>query len=177
MGGSSSVPIKILIIGPVNAGKTYLLRAMHKGVGKVVAPNPTDTYNVEIISCPRFGEKFMVYDLCGKPGMRLRRRQFYDATQGVILMVNCADMANIEEAKKDLEQLVEAVDLRTVPILVVANMVNTPGAASIDDIKDALQLNMVLANRSWEICRLRKNNQPDVDHILDQMLVFVYRPR
>ncbi|XP_041354417.1 ADP-ribosylation factor 6-like [Gigantopelta aegis] len=175
MGNCSSVPIKVLIVGPVNAGKTYLLYAMKMGVDKIIAPRPTQKYNVEIIISPKSHIRFVVYDICGKADKRPHQKNFYRGTHGVILVVNCSDSANIEEAKKDLEQLVGAVELRTVPILVVANMVNTPGAASVDDIKNALHLNTMLANRTWDICPLGKENQSDVDHILDDFVVFVYR--
>ena len=96
------------------------------GVKNIIATKPTDTFNVEHITSGS-GKRFMVYDLSGIPSMRSRQRSFYEATQGIVLVVNCPDKANIDEAKNDLDQLVGAVELSAVPVLVVANRVDSPG--------------------------------------------------
>ncbi|XP_041354430.1 ADP-ribosylation factor 6-like [Gigantopelta aegis] len=167
-----SSPIKIIITGPSLAGKSYLMYSWVLGVKNIIAIKPTDLFNVEHVTSGT-GKKFIVYDLSGAPNMRPRQRPFYEATQGIVLVVNCADKASIDEAKKDLDQLLGTVELSGVPMLVAANRVDSPDAVSCDDIKSKLDLESKLSSRKWKICNLTEGSQEDVDDVLRELDMLV----
>ncbi|XP_041352400.1 ADP-ribosylation factor 6-like isoform X2 [Gigantopelta aegis] len=147
MGQSKSVPIKILVVGPVGAGKTYLVQSLLLGVNSVNDLEPTESYNVDIIKSRKTGFKYNVYDICGKPADRPYHKMFYDETQGVILVINCSDMTKMEDAKNDLDELVGAYDLDRIPILVVANKLDNHDEIKQDrtpkGIEDSIKDNFI----------------------------------
>ena len=157
-------PIKIILTGPSPARKSCLVYSWVLGVKNIIATKPTDTFNVEhIVVRGSWCMTSAGYPICAP------ERCFYEATQGIVLVVNCPDKDNKEEAKNDLDQLVGAVELSAVPVLVVANSVDSPGAVFCDELKSKLELESKLFNRKWKICSLREGSQEDADHALQEL--------
>jgi GTPase SAR1 family protein len=66
-------------------GKTSLLYGWKIGCDNLLAPLPTDGFNVEQIK--HRGQMYIVWDLNGDPNYRTRWRQFYHGTNGTCSII------------------------------------------------------------------------------------------
>ncbi|XP_022334103.2 ADP-ribosylation factor-like protein 11 [Crassostrea virginica] len=120
MGGTCSgasvkgLPKKILIVGNSGAGKTHLLYSWLLGRGDL-DPVPTDSFNVERVTSD--GGVYMMWDLCGRMDFRLKRRQFFHGTDGVVYVIDPSSDA--DDAVKDLITVATDRDLSVVPFLIL----------------------------------------------------------
>ncbi|XP_062600690.1 uncharacterized protein LOC134262328 [Saccostrea cucullata] len=122
MGGTCSgpslkdLPKKILIIGNSGGGKTHLLYSWVLGTNDLDTV-PTDSFNVERVAVE--GKVYMVWDLCGRKDFRLKRRQFYHGTDGVVYIIDA--LSDIEDTIDDLAKVTMERDLNSLPFLVLIN--------------------------------------------------------
>ncbi|XP_061194354.1 uncharacterized protein LOC133202529 [Saccostrea echinata] len=122
MGGTCSgssrkdLPKKILIIGNSGGGKTLLLYSWVLGTNDLDTV-PTDSFNVERVTLD--GKVYMMWDLCGRKDFRLKRRQFYHGTDGVVYVIDTS--SDIEDAIDDLTKVAVERDLNSIPFLVLIN--------------------------------------------------------
>ncbi|XP_041352402.1 ADP-ribosylation factor 6-like [Gigantopelta aegis] len=178
MGGSYSTDVgyKILMIGPAGSGKNFLLQALTVGADNAVNETHTPGFETANLNSRRTKILYIIYNLSGEPAYRKLYKYFYPGTEGIIFMVNCADPNNIREASVDLDMILDARELRGLPILVIANKVDHHGAMDMEQLKTHLRLEAKLARRFWWICQLRNRYQFDVDIIMDTLDNFV-QPR
>ncbi|XP_048737761.1 uncharacterized protein LOC125652519 [Ostrea edulis] len=122
MGGTCSgvstindLPKKILIIGNSGAGKTHLLYSWLLGRNDLDTI-PTDSFNVERVSSDSV---YMMWDLCGREDFRLKRRQFFHGTDGVVYIID--PLSDKDDVVNDLTMVSTDRDLNQLPFLVLIN--------------------------------------------------------
>lgn len=86
---------------------------------------------------------------------------------GLIYIIDSNDMERIQESREELDALLEADELKDVPLLVLANKQDLPQAESLPKIVEGLGLRKL--NRQWHIQGCCAVNG---DGILDGMLKF-----
>ena len=59
---------------------------------------------------------------------------------GIIFIVDAADRTRFQEAKDELQGLLESQELAEVPFVVLGNKIDIPTAASEDELRNALGL-------------------------------------
>ncbi|CAM9244675.1 unnamed protein product, partial [Heterosigma akashiwo] len=93
----------IVFLGLDNAGKSTLLHRLTAGA--VSSLPPTERPHQEVF---QFGTtKFKAWDLGGHETVRYLWDDFSADSQGVIFMVDSADFERFEEAKEELQRLLE----------------------------------------------------------------------
>jgi small GTP-binding protein len=91
-----------------------------------------------------FGElEFLVWDLGGQDKIRPLWRHYFEGVQGVIFVVDSSDRSLFPVAKQEFHQIAQAPQLRSCPILVLANKQDMEGAVSTEELSQALELNVL----------------------------------
>ena len=80
---------------------------------------PTVGFNVESISHKNV--KFNVWDVGGQDKIRPLWRHYYTGTQGLIFVVDSADIDRLDEAKQELHKIINDREMKDAVILVFAN--------------------------------------------------------
>lgn len=120
------------------AGKTTILYQLHKG--ERVDTEPTLGFNVEVVE--HNGVRMTVWDLGGQEKIRDCWRKYFSQAHGIIFVVDSADSQRFEEAKRELERMLDDQNVkgRRVPLLVFANKQDSPLAANAQHMAEVLNL-------------------------------------
>lgn len=138
--------MRILMVGLDAAGKTTILYKLK--LGEIVTTIPTIGFNVETVEYKNIS--FTVWDVGGQDKIRPLWRHYFQNTQGLIFVVDSNDKERIEEAKDELQKMLQEEDLREAVLLVFANKMDLPNAMTPSEITDRLGLNQ-LRSRKWYI--------------------------
>ena len=125
---------KLLMIGLDSAGKTTILYKMK--LNDVVSAAPTIGFNLEEINVNNV--KIKVWDLSGQERMRSVWKHYFESVNGVIFVIDSSDVARINDARDELHSII--AEALGVPILILANKQDKPGALSYFELRDQLAL-------------------------------------
>eukprot|EP00004_Rigifila_ramosa_P008944 TRINITY_DN2040_c0_g1_i2.p2 TRINITY_DN2040_c0_g1~~TRINITY_DN2040_c0_g1_i2.p2 ORF type:complete len:229 (+),score=49.67 TRINITY_DN2040_c0_g1_i2:52-687(+) len=164
---------RILMVGLDAAGKTTIL--YHLKLGEVVETMPTIGFNVETIKyrsltctvwdvggqhkirplwrsamCCAVCCCAVLWCLCAAAPRAGWGRHYFTGSQGVIYVVDSADRDRLGEARDELAGMLGDEELRGVPVLVLANKQDLPGAATTSEVVDKLGLRELRA-REWYV--------------------------
>jgi len=133
-------------VGLDAAGKTTILYKLK--LGEIVTTIPTIGFNVETVEYKNIS--FTVWDVGGQDKIRPLWRHYFVNTQGLIFVVDSNDRERINEAKEELQKMLEEDELRDAVLLVFANKQDLPNAMSVSQVQEQLGLHN-LRSRSWYI--------------------------
>jgi ADP-ribosylation factor 1/2 len=134
------------MLGLDAAGKTTILYKFH--VGEVLATIPTIGFNVETVEYRNV--TFQVWDVGGQEKLRKLWRHYYTGTHALIYVVDSNDRHRVDEARTELERILEADEMRDAALLVYANKQDLPDAMTPSEIADKLGLHK-MRGREWYI--------------------------
>ena len=161
----SDRPAKILMLGLDGAGKTTVLYKLK--LNKVVDTVPTIGFTVESLSAVN-SVSFTVWDIGGQDKIRPLWRHYFVGTDGLIFVVDTADRHRLNEAKEELAWVLNSGELVGVPLVVLANKQDLPGALSPAYIAAKFDLPS-LNGRSWYIYGTNALNGDGLYEAIDQM--------
>jgi len=144
----SPKPLRILMVGLDNAGKTTILYKLK--VGETVMTIPTIGFNVESIQYKNL--KFTIWDVGGQQSIRQLWKHYYANTDGIIFVIDSNDTnrlkGNEHAAKEELHRLMSEAELSDAILLVFANKQDLPHAIKPEDLSDILELNSIKQNHN-----------------------------
>ncbi|KAF6028514.1 ARF1 [Bugula neritina] len=129
--------MRILMVGLDAAGKTTILYKMK--LGEIVTTIPTIGFNVETVEYKNIS--FTVWDVGGQDRIRSLWRHYFQNTQGLIFVVDSNDRERLQEARGELERMMNEDDLRDSILLIFANKQDLPNALSTAELTEKLGLN------------------------------------
>ena len=141
--------VRILILGLDNAGKTTILR---KFCGEPIdAIEPTLGFNIKTLEHKNY--QLNVWDVGGQKTIRAYWRNYFERTDGLIWVVDSADLARLQICKQELANLLGQEKLAGASLLILANKQDVRGALNADEIaKDlGLEEDLTFKNRHWSI--------------------------
>lgn len=145
----SKVPsdARILMLGLDGSGKSTLLYKLK--YNEAVVTVPTVGFNVEMLETKEKGFVLTVWDIGGQDMMRVHWEHYYQDTAGLVFVVDSKDKSRMTEAKQELEKILENKSLKDLPLIVLANKQDLPGATSVKDIAEMLNLKEICGKRHW----------------------------
>ncbi len=92
-------------------------------------------------------------DVGGQDKIRALWKHYFAGTQGLIYVVDAADVERIEEAKVELHRILQDREMSQVTVLVFANKQDLPGALSPGEMTQRLALNQLPGQRRVWNCQ------------------------
>lgn len=147
--GSKQPEAQVLLLGLDNAGKSTLLYKMK--FNACVSTVPTVGFNVEMMEARKRGRNIAltVWDVGGQRRMREHWKGFYQDGAAVVFVVDSSDTGRIEEARRELESTLRSEQLRSSPVILLANKQDVDGALTATEIQDRFNLRKMCAARDW----------------------------
>ena len=138
--------VTILLLGLDNAGKSSVLcLLLHEDVSKI-----SPTFGFDIRSTELCGKSCNLWDVGGQETIRHYWRNFFEEMDGLIWVVDSADLPRLELCRTQLVHVLQEERLQGIPVLIFANKQDVPGALSVREIAASLKLDE-LGSRDWEI--------------------------
>lgn len=142
------------MIGLDLSGKTTILYRLK--FGQYTNTVPTIGFNCEKIRSGGSdggtkGQNFLLWDVGGQDKTRPLWRSYTRCTDGIIFVVDSSDAERLEEAKLELLKIAKLTERYTVPILVLANKQDLPGALDTAKLEKSLGLGELGRNVGWTI--------------------------
>ncbi|XP_033103166.1 ADP-ribosylation factor 2-like [Anneissia japonica] len=142
----SKKEMRILMVGLDAAGKTTILYKLK--LGEIVTTIPTIGFNVETVEYKNIS--FTVWDVGGQDKIRPLWRHYFQNTQGLIFVVDSNDRERAQEAKDELNRMLNEDELKDAVLLVFANKQDLPNAMNAAELTEKLGLHS-LRQRTWYI--------------------------
>jgi len=148
--GLSKTEARILVIGLDNSGKTTLINHLKPKKATTLEVTPTVGFQVEEFS--KNNINFTVYDMSGQGRYRSLWEHYYADVQAIIYVLDSADRLRMCVAKEELEQLLNHEHIKSTrcPVLFFANKMDAPGALSLEECMEELELDK-LRDKPWHI--------------------------
>lgn len=139
---------KILVLGLDNAGKTTFLYQLK--LGEVIDSIPTVGFNVENVEYRNV--RFTAWDVGGQKKIRSLWRHYYHGADGLIFVVDSADMCDerVADAKDELHGMLSEPELEGVKVVVMANKQDQARSATPSKVADHLNLHS-LKKHEWYV--------------------------
>ena len=147
LGAFSSSKAKILMLGLDAAGKTTILYQLK--LNRTVDTIPTVGFNVETVQ-PTRNVSFTVWDVGGQDQLRHLWRHYFIGCEGLVFVVDSIDTERFPKARDELTWIMDSEEMEGVPLVVLANKQDLPGAKRPADIATELGLNQ-LKKRKWSV--------------------------
>ena len=137
------------MMGLDNAGKSTALYRMK--FGQYCETIPTIGFNCEKIRGQVGKSKdvtFTIWDVGGQDKVRPLWRTYAKGAEAIIFVVDSSDKETIEEAKMELAQICKYPEIAHLPVLVLANKQDLPGAYDVSQLISLLNINKLSTNHN-----------------------------
>lgn len=129
-------PVRVLLLGLDNSGKTTLLHLLKTNY--MGAHFPTVQPTQEELSIGSL--KMTTVDMGGHKVARDLWRSYYTSVDGIVFLVDVSDTNRLAEAKYELDQILQEDVIDKVPILVLGNKIDQQGAISEYALREQLNI-------------------------------------
>ncbi|NXG73256.1 ARL14 protein, partial [Baryphthengus martii] len=153
MGLQNTKPCKakqanILMLGLDSAGKSTLLYKFQHN--DVFLTSPTVGFNVDMIETEK-DFTLTVWDVGGQQKMRQVWCSFLENADGLLYVVDSSDKRRLEESKKEFALVLKSEFLKNVPVVVLANKQDLPGALDAEEITRRFSVKKYCSDRNWYV--------------------------
>mmetsp|Transcript_9184 Transcript_9184/g.17254 ORF Transcript_9184/g.17254 Transcript_9184/m.17254 type:complete len:189 (-) Transcript_9184:364-930(-) len=136
--------MRILIVGLDNAGKTTIVRRLN-GEEDISMICPTLGFNIQTLEFK--GYKLNIWDVGGQKSLRPFWRNYFEATDAIVWVVDSADRSRLEDCKRELDVLLMEERLSGATLLLLANKQDVGGALTVEEIGQVLDFSGISATR------------------------------
>ncbi|NXU47113.1 ARL14 protein, partial [Turnix velox] len=138
----------ILMLGLDAAGKSTVLYKFKYSDAFLTLP--TIGFNVDMIETEK-DFTLTIWDVGGQQKMRQVWCNFLEGTEGLLYVVDSSDKRRLEESKKEFALVLKNEFLKNVPVVVLANKQDLPGALNAEEITRRLNMKKYCSDRNWYV--------------------------
>ncbi|MFH4975379.1 hypothetical protein AB6A40_002088 [Gnathostoma spinigerum] len=138
--------MELTLVGLQNSGKTTFVNVIVSGqfTEDMI---PTVGFNVRKIT--KGNVTIKLWDIGGQPRFRSMWERYCRGVNAIIFMVDAADEDKLEASKNELIQLLDKPQLDSIPVLVLGNKKDLPGALDERQLIERMNLSAI---QNREIC-------------------------
>lgn len=159
----SKQEMELSLIGLQNAGKTSLVNVIATGAFHEDML-PTVGFNMRKVT--RGNVVIKLWDLGGQPRFRSMWERYCRGVQAVVFVVDAADGDNLDAAKNELRELMSKPPLRGIPLMVLGNKNDLPGALSETELSERFGLKD-MKDREVYTCSISCKQQTNINLVLE----------
>ncbi|KAI9709288.1 MAG: ADP-ribosylation factor, Arf Arf6 [Bogoriella megaspora] len=134
-----SKEMRLLMLGLDAAGKTTILYKLK--LDQDVTTIPTVGFNVETVTYKN--TKFNVWDSTANFARK--------GTQGLIFVIDSNDRDRMDEARLELQRIIQDREMKDALLLVFANKQDISGCMTPQEVKGLLKLDSVASGHTWNV--------------------------
>ncbi|KAL3721947.1 hypothetical protein ACJRO7_034316 [Eucalyptus globulus] len=153
--------MELSLIGLQNAGKTSLVNVI--AVSKLICVG----FNMRKVT--KGNVTIKLWDLGGQPRFRSMWERYCRAVSAIVYVVDAADPDNLSISKSELHDLLGKPSLNGIPLLVLGNKIDKPGALSKQALMDQMGLKSITDR---EVCcfMISCKNSTNIDSVIDWLV-------
>lgn len=142
-----------MILGLDNAGKTTVVRQL---LGQPIDEiEPTLGFTIHTLQHAA-GYNLNLWDVGGQRSLRAYWRNYFEATDGLIWVVDATDARRLDDAQQALQALLQEERLAGATLLVFCNKQDATTALSAAQVAERLQLDqqnesLMMKRRHWQV--------------------------
>ncbi|THG02598.1 hypothetical protein TEA_003153 [Camellia sinensis var. sinensis] len=158
--------MELSLIGLQNAGKTSLVNVVATG-GYSEDMIPTVGFNMKKVT--KGNVTIKLWDLGGQPRFRSMWERYCRAVSAIVYVVDAADHDNLSISRSELHDLLSKPSLSGIPLLVLGNKIDKPGALSKEALTEQMGLQSITDR---EVCcyMISCKNSTNIDSVIDWLI-------
>ncbi|KAJ3195001.1 ADP-ribosylation factor-like protein 8B [Irineochytrium annulatum] len=158
--------MELTLVGLQNSGKTTLVNVIANGqfTEDMI---PTVGFNMRKVT--KGAVVMKLWDLGGQARFRSMWERYCRGVNAIVFVLDSADHAKVPAARTELHTLLDKAQLANIPVLVLGNKNDLPGALSVDQIIDQLGLKSI-TNREVSCYSISAKNQVNIDLTLNWLI-------
>ncbi|NWW52225.1 ARL14 protein, partial [Pedionomus torquatus] len=145
---SKAKQANIVMLGLDSAGKSTLLYKFKYNDAFLTIP--TIGFNVDMIETEK-DFTLTIWDVGGQQKMRQVWCNFLENTDGLMYVVDSSDKRRLEESKKEFELILKNECIKRVPVVMLANKQDLPGALNAEEITRRFKMKKYCSDRNWYV--------------------------
>ncbi|KAI8868687.1 putative ADP-ribosylation factor domain-containing protein [Ramicandelaber brevisporus] len=169
--------MRLLLLGLDNAGKTTIVKRISGEPVDTISPTlgfhiqtleyaPASSRDNDSAASTSSTYRLNIWDVGGQRTIRSYWRNYFEKTDGVIWVVDSADVQRLSDCKQELHSLLKEERLAGAALLILANKQDIEGALSCDQLSQVLELDKIAASmHHWAIypcSALKGDKQSDI---------------
>ncbi|KAG2450714.1 hypothetical protein HYH02_004552 [Chlamydomonas schloesseri] len=155
--------MELSLVGLNKGGKSTLVQVLTTGQ---YAEDLIPTVGFNMRKMTKGGVTIKMWDLGGQQRFRSLWERYCRGVQAIVFVVDAADLDNVPAAQRELHSLLEKPSLKGIPLLVLGNKNDLPGALGVQQLTDALNLK-ALTEREVCIYSISCKRQNNIDVTLE----------
>ncbi|XP_003766238.1 ADP-ribosylation factor-like protein 14 [Sarcophilus harrisii] len=139
---------RVLLLGLDFSGKSTILYKLKRI--KDFTTIPTIGFNVEMIETEK-NINLTVWDVGGQSQMRSLWDHYCENTDVLVYVVDSTDQKQLEASRREFELILKNEHIRNVPVVLLANKQDLPGAFTAEDITRKFKMKKNCGDRDWYV--------------------------
>ncbi|KAI8803684.1 P-loop containing nucleoside triphosphate hydrolase protein [Cladochytrium replicatum] len=158
--------MELTLVGLQNSGKTTLVNVIANGqfTEDMI---PTVGFNMRKVT--KGAVVMKLWDLGGQARFRSMWERYCRGVNAIVFVLDAADHAKIPAAKTELHSLLDKAQLANIPVLVLGNKNDLPGALTVDQVIEQLELKSI-SSREVACYSVSAKNNVNIDLTLNWLI-------
>ncbi|KAJ3414079.1 ADP-ribosylation factor-like protein 8B [Chytridiales sp. JEL 0842] len=158
--------MELTLVGLQNSGKTTLVNVIANGqfTEDMI---PTVGFNMRKVT--KGAVVMKLWDLGGQARFRSMWERYCRGVNAIVFVLDSADLSKIPAARIELHTLLGKPQLASIPVLVLGNKNDLPGALTVEQVIDQLGLKNI-TNREVSCYSISAKNSVNIDLTLQWLM-------